>query len=386
MLHPDPYNKELTTLHKTPSEHCVDYQHQNTQADDIDLRELVRGLWAQKILIIVCTVVVTCIAAAYAFFATPIYETTAQTLPPTASDLASYNVASQLTGEAVGGITQSGLNRSPAGIGTLSAATAYKTFLKYLGSDRIRQDFFAQFYLPAHTTSGDQKQIQKYYAKLSKELTITIPSKPNDFAAKVLLEGPDPEIIATWANTYINLAMEASRQELLDDLTAEVRIREKGVKEQIDTLRQVARTTHDDRITRLRNALVVAESIGLETPPSGMPLISVGGFAAVEENALSNGNMLYLRGYKALRSELEQLEKRSNNDAYIVELPNLLKTQSLLESIDLAPAKLAAATIDRAAAVPEDPIKPKRLLILALGVILGSMLGVFWALMRDVFK
>ena len=364
----------------------MDYQHQNTQADDIDLRELVRGLWAQKILIIVCTVVVTCIAAAYAFFATPIYETTAQTLPPTASDLASYNVASQLTGEAVGGITQTGFNRSPQGIGTLTPTNAYNTFLKHLESDTVRQSFFEQFYLPAHPISEDQKQLQKLQTKLSEELTVTIPKKPNEFVAKVTLEGPDPETIAAWANAYVDLAMTSSRQELLDDLSAEVRIRKKGVSDQIATLRRVAHTTRDDRITRLRNALTVAESIGLETPPNGMPLISVGGFGAAEADTLASGNMLYLRGSKALRSELEQLEKRENNDAYIPELPNLLKTQALLESIELNPEKLSAATIDRAAPVPEDPVKPKKLLILVLGLILGGMLGIFWALMRQMFK
>lgn len=364
----------------------MDYQPQNTQADDIDLRELLRSLWAQKLLIIVCTVVVTCIAAAYAFLATPIYETTAQTLPPTASNLASYNVASQLTGEAVGGITQSGLNRSPAGIGTLSPTTAYKTFLKYLESDTVRQSFFEQYYLPAHKAPEGKKQIQKLQTKLSKEMTVTTPRKSNEFVAKVTLEGPDPETIAAWANAYVELAMNASRQELLDDLSAEVRIRKKGVSDQIATLRQVARTTQNDRIIRLRGALAVAESIGLETPPANMSLISVGGFAAADADTLTNGNMLYLRGSKALRSELEQLEKRDNNDAYIPELPNLLKTQALLESIDLNPEELSAATIDRMAPVPEDPIKPKKLLILVIGLILGGMLGVFWALMRQVFK
>lgn len=364
----------------------MDYQHQNTQTEDINLRELLRSLWAQKILIVFCTLVVTCIAAAYAFLATPIYESTAQTLPPTASDLASYNVASQLTGEAVGGITQTGFNRSPQGIGTLTPAIAYKTFLKHLESDTVRQSFFEQFYLPAHPVSEDQKQLQKLQRKLSEELTVTAPKKPNEFVAKVTLEGSDPETLAAWANAYVDLAMSASRQELLDDLSAEVRIRKKGASDQIATLRQVARTTRDDRITRLRNALTVAESIGLETPPSGMSLISVGGFAATEADALANGNMLYLRGTKALRSELEQLEKRDNNDAYIPELPNLLKTQALLDSIELNPERLAAATIDRAAPVPEDPIKPKKLLILALGLILGGMLGVFWAMMRQVFK
>src|SRR5690606_346728 len=114
--------------------------------------------------------------------------------------------ASQLTGEAVGGITHTGFNRSPQGIGTLTPANAYNTFLKHLESDTVRQSFFGQFYLPAHPVSKDQKQLQKLQTKLSEELTVTVPKKPNEFVAKVTLEGPDPETIAAWANAYVDLA------------------------------------------------------------------------------------------------------------------------------------------------------------------------------------
>ena len=364
----------------------MDYQPQNTQADDIDLRELLRSLWSQKLLIIVCTVVVTCIAAAYVFLATPIYETTAQTLPPTGSDLAGYNVAGQLTGEAVGGITQSGFNRSPAGIGTLTTGAAYDSFLKYLASDTVREMFFEKYYLPAHKIPDDPIQIQRLRAKLESEIVVTTPKKPNELVAKISMRGVDPVAIATWTNAYVKLAQIATCEELLENLAAEVQIRQKSVADQIATLRRVAQTNRDVRITRLRSALAVAKSIGLDSPPNSMSLISIGGFTAAEMDNFTDGSMLYLRGSRALLSELEQLEKRNNNDAYIPELPNLLKTQALLQSIDLHPKNLSPATIDRAAPVPNDPIKPKKILILALGLIFGGMLGVFWAAMRQIFK
>src|SRR3546814_12004854 len=81
-------------------------QYRNTTpSDEIDLRELFCTLWNAKWLIIAITFVVSCAAAGYAFLSTPIYETRVQTLPPTPSGLASYNMAKQLSGPAISGVT-----------------------------------------------------------------------------------------------------------------------------------------------------------------------------------------------------------------------------------------------------------------------------------------
>lgn len=46
---------------------------QSSTTDEIDLVELFRALWRQKLLIIGVTLIVTVIAAAYAFLATPVW-------------------------------------------------------------------------------------------------------------------------------------------------------------------------------------------------------------------------------------------------------------------------------------------------------------------------
>lgn len=54
-------------------------EHNNRYADDeIDLFELVEGLWQQKWLIVVCTLIATIIGGAYAYTATPTYSLSAQ--------------------------------------------------------------------------------------------------------------------------------------------------------------------------------------------------------------------------------------------------------------------------------------------------------------------
>lgn len=342
--------------------------------DEVDLRELVQTLWNSKVLIVVTTTIVACIAAAYAFLSTPIYETQVQTLPPTAASLANYNIDSSYT------------NAAASAVQKLNPQDIYKTFLQRLASDSTRQKFFEEVYLPAHTAKLDEASEQRQWKRLNKELTINVPNKPNEYIATLTLEGADPKSISGWANVYVDLAITETRKELLDNLSSAVESSQKGLETQISALRKIALITRQDRITRIKAALNVAESVGLETPPAGSPLISISSANANDIDAFANGNMMYLRGAKALRAELNELSNRTNDDAYIQELPELLKRQELLRNIDLSPEKLQVAIIDRAAIVPEDPVKPKKPLILILAVLLGGVLGIFIALARRVFK
>lgn len=362
-------------------------QPQANQTDEIDLRELMCALWSHKILILVCTVVVTGIAAAYAFLSTPIYETSVQILPPRVSDLVGYNAASELTGDAVKSApTQSSAQDPEEGIKTVTPTEAYTIFLKLLASDSVRQEFFEQYYLPAHATPTDRSGIQRLYRKLHRDLTITLPKKPADIVSEITFEGEDPAAITAWANNYVNIALTRARDELLGNLAGYVRVRERSIAKQITVLGTIASSMREDQIVRTRDALSIAESIGLEAPPAGTPFIAISGQRASAVNTFSNGDLMYLRGAKALRSELAQLEQRQNDDAYTPDLPALRKAQALLQSIDLQPESLAAAIVDKTASEPEDHVKPNKPLILALGLILGIMLGLFATLMRHMLS
>ncbi|MER1940097.1 Wzz/FepE/Etk N-terminal domain-containing protein [Castellaniella sp. FW104-16D08] len=349
-------------------------------ADEIDLIELFRALWASKALIVMSAVIVTAVAAAYAFLSPPVYQTTAQILPPTASDLANYNIASQLTGHAIGGT----VTNTAIGISALTPEDAYAVFLRYLGSSAVRQRFFDEYYLPAQENKATKDNPQRAWMRLDKELTIKLPSSQNEVQSSIILEGKDPQTIAKWANAYADLASQAASKNLKSKLQAELEIRRRSLNDQIATARQIAQKVRQNQITRLKAALAIAESIGLETIADSAPLIAIN-TQDPSADSINSGSVLYLRGARALRSELQQLEQRQNEDAYISELPDLLKKQALIGEITLDSALLNTATIDHAAIVPVDPIKPRKALILLLGLVLGGMLGVFIALVRRQF-
>lgn len=348
--------------------------------DEIDLRELAYTLWASKWLIVLITAVFTAGAVAYALLTPPTYQAEVQTLPPPPSGLSSYNMAHQLSGPAIDAITgQNDQNaRSENAVAQLSPEDAYNTFLRHVNSITLRQEFFTNTYLPAVQPEAADSETgrERLWKRFYRELTIILPQKAEDNnLMKLSLQGGEPNTIADWANQYVDLAIQTTQKQLVGDLASAIELRLSSVERQIQASREFGQQDKQHQTSRLKEALQLAEAIGLETPPSAGNLITS-----------YSGDTLYLRGANALREELTLLEARDSDDPYIEGLPDLLKKQSLLESINLNPKNLMVALVDQAATPPEDPIKPKKPLIVALGFVLGGMLAVFWVLIRQTFR
>lgn len=324
--------------------------------DEIDLRELACTLWRSKVLIILCTVVVTALAAAYAYLSTPVYETEAATLPPTPNDLSAYNSIAQLD----------------EALPRLTPDEAYKIFQRHIHSIHLRQTFFVEQYLPA-MQEGDTEptpaQRERLWKRFNKELTI---EQPKDTSQTLIrMQGSQPQQLADWVNDYLRQASQRAHQQVLTTLRNSLSTQQDVTKIQIEVLRKSAEEERQNRIVRLEEALTLAEQIDLSTPPDRGNLITS-----------YSGETTYLRGSRALESELALLKERKNNDPYIPELTTLHKKLDLLAKAETEEVSFELASVDNWAPVPEAPIKPKKPLIVALGFILGGILGVFIVLIR----
>lgn len=84
-----------------------------------------------------------------------------------------------------------------------------------------------------------------------------------------------------------------------------------------------------------------------------------------------------------ITAELDALKKRESDDAYI---PSLRQKQSQLlklKQIHFTPDAFHPYRLDGEVSLLDSPIKPKKKLILMLGVILGLFLGVFSAFIAE---
>lgn len=329
-------------------------------SDEIDLLELFKALWQQKWLIIATTVVVTLAAAIYAFLSVPVYESKYYISPPTLDDIANLNY---------------GRTRD-SGLSAFTVDDVYKVFLRNLQSESLRRSFFEKIYLPVLSGSTGQQPHGSLYEDFSKAVTITSVDKDAVGRWSVSFQNFSPKNAAEWVSLYVKQAGQSAEREVIRNATKEASVRARNLQLQIDSLRESGKKIRQDSISQLREALAIAKASGLENSVvftgAGSPKLA--------------GNMAddfaYMRGSKALEAELKNLESRESNDPFIPGLRKLQNEYNFYKGLEEGEYDIAVFRQDGIVEQPIAPIKPKKLLILVLGVVLGSLLGAALALTR----
>ncbi|WHS61988.1 Wzz/FepE/Etk N-terminal domain-containing protein [Pseudomonas sp. G2-4] len=327
-------------------------------SDEIDLIELVCGLWAQKWLIVGIALLVTAGAAAYAFVSKPIYESKLFIMPPTQNGIAELNY---------------GRGGKNSDLEPYSIQYVYDVFARNLQGESLRQSFFNDIYLPSLDESQRKGALDRLYGRFSRELVIKGPGKDTPDRFSVTVQGGDPARVTEWAKAYVTRASEAAESELIKNVTTEASVKARNLEQRIVSLRETAQRVREDRIQQLREALKIAEAIGLTTP-------TINSSAAVDITVDTGNKMDYQRGSKALNAEIIALESRTSDDAFIANLRSLQMRYNFYRKLNIDPEHISVYRQDGSVEVPESPIKPKKVLIVGLGLFAGLVLGVFIAL------
>lgn len=343
------------------------YPHQaNNNDDEIDLVELFYGLWTQKWLIVLVTLVFAVGAASYAFFSKPVYEARVAVLPPSLSDIAGFSLGR--TGE--------------NGLKPFSVSDVYAVFTRNLQSEKSRRQFFREVYLPSLDEAQRSGSQDGLYKEFGGKFSVKAPDKNQPDRYSIVVEHYSPELASTWAKQYIDQVAERSLDEMLQNSERELAVQARNIEQQIKSERASAKARRDDRTRQLQEALTVAEAIGLDNPPVITGRVSNDS----ELSAFMDGSLMYMRGAKALRAEMQVLLARTSDDPFIPGLRNLEARYQLFAGVRLDPSNVAVFRQDGDVDVPDQPIKPKKPLIVALGVVLGGLLGVFIALIRLMLR
>ncbi|HGY9624962.1 LPS O-antigen chain length determinant protein WzzB [Pseudomonas putida] len=332
----------------------------SSTGDEIDLFELIEGLWKQKVLILVTTVVVTAIAVAYAFLAKPVYEAKVFVQPPTQNDVSPLNYGR-------GGNT---------GLSMLTVKEVYDIYLRNLQSESLRREFFRSVYLPslpADERGGSQDEL---YGRFQDVLSLELAAKetPNRFFVKANVS--DPQQAAEWVVRYLEMAGRRGKAEVIRDVKADATIKANNLEQQIKAALESARKQREDQIIRLTEALRVAKSIGLEKPPI------ISNTLSGEVSAGMGGSLLYMRGAKALEAEIDNLRKRTSDDPFVSNLRQRQEALAFYRSLQIDPGVIQVYRQDGAIESPDKPVKPKKVLIIVLGGLTGVMLALLFAILR----
>lgn len=412
-------------------------QPQPSSAEEIDLVELFRALWRQKLLIVGVTLIVTLIAAAYAFLATPYYETRTYLRPVPQSSLDQLN---------------------ETGIYKLTPEEAVNRVAGALSSYDNRLEFFLnnQALFERIPKRGDSlEQTFAEFNERSFELLHPDPKRTDNRSAFVGLELTYPEGMdgASVVNGFVAYVLDMERREIADDLESlinnrlasldmnmqaqranynaakeakiaalleEDALKRAQLQDELSALREELKTRRTNRIQELSEAISIAESLGIRTPtsPYAMTESARGGAQVIRTEVTNQETPLYFMGTEALTAErdallnrksddfiepriaeiqselallennreVEILQERESEDLYLTKLAELREEAARLKGIKLDTERLRLVRLDQPALQSVTPIKPKKAMILALGLVLGGMLGVFIALVRSLMN
>jgi len=407
-------------------------QQPTSPNDEIDLVELFRALWRQKVLIVGITLLVTALAACYAFLATPYFETRTYLRPVPQSNLDQLNETGiyKLTPEEA-------INRVASGLSSYDNRLDFFMNNQELfpnirdDSDRLEQAF-AEFNEESfEMLFPDPKRTDNRSAFVGLKLTypegVAGASVVNAFVAFVLDREIAEDVESLISNRLASLEMNieaqranynASKEAKIATLLENDALKRAQLQDELSTLRDELKTRRTNRIQQLNEAISIAESLGIRKPtsPTAMSDSARGNTQVIRTEVTNRETPLYFMGTEALTAErdalvgrksddfiepriaeiqselamlennreVEILRSREGEDLYLSNLAELREEAARLKGIKLDTDRLRLVRLDQPALESSNPVKPKKAMILALGLVLGGMIGVFVALVRSL--
>ena len=404
--------------------------------DEIDLFELFESLWKEKVLIVAITFVITLLAGLYAFvIAKPVYEVSVKVKPEA---LEAVELLKTLSfGEKIKVDVNNYINfiESPEFIEALYGGGYFDKLFEGQEIDNPQDALRVIPKILYATRLGDQKNPSIYPFQITLEATDPLVGEQilnnllNLAGAQLVVEAKE-KYVAFKQNRILKLTDDKQTLEAelfakrMDEITRLQEADSLQIKELSEQLRIKTESYFEnlsDRIMSLDEAIGIARSLDIIEPVALDRLIrkneAVSANQVFEVVSKDKEDPLYMRGTRLLTAELEQLKSRPKDfipDNEIKKLKDQLEAlrvnhkietlkartsdESFSEALQAIRAELAQLKVEE---FPEDlrfdyvngkaiagdrPVKPKRLLIVALAVVVGGMLGIVVALIRSASK
>ncbi len=409
---------------------------QQTTTDEIDLVALFHTLWVQKLVIVLVTLLVGMLALTYAFLATPEYQVQSVVRPAAIKDLDALNRTGvyELTPEQAMQRVGASLDSYDSRLEFFRANQGLFEALRQ--PNRSLEQTFESFNKEAFKMlQPDSKKTDNLSAYVGIQLVY-----PQDVDGVALVNGlvdyvlqrereriaDDLAVVIQNRLNQLDLKMaaarasyEASKEAKIAELLEADNLKRAELQDELKALRQQLKTRRDNRIAQLDEAARIAKALGILKPttPSSLGEVERMTQGSVIRTEVNNQQIpLYFMGSETLEAErdtlrqrrsddftepriaqiakelqllannrqVEVLNKRENEDLFLKDLATWREEAARLRSLQVDVSSLKLVDIDQVALEPLRPINPQKALILALGLVLGGMLGIFIALVRSM--
>ena len=380
---------------------------QAAYSDEIDLLEFFQTIWDGKFKI--AAVIVIAVLGVVGFFYTqPAPSFIAKTeVKPITSDMANgYKISNSL-----GFFKVYSDKDTDKDTGTDTAAVRFldELFIEQLDARLLFEDAFRKYAVLDKNDYETETEFNKAIVELAAEISL-LPPINADGTAKgesrkhwtIEFEFNDEE---KWLNVLADVKAKANQnvKELFKaDFSTTLAAAKKTKAFEIEdisttidnALNDYERET-DFKVAFLREQSAIARKLGVKN--NTIETQSFGGKNSVVTNVITE-MPLYLRGYEAIEKEIELIEARENKKAFVSGLLELEQKRRELEqdkTLERAETLFADTPVMRGddfsavvmtVAATEFEYKSKRMLMLAMAVVLGGMVGTVYVLIANAMR
>ena len=369
-------------------------QKRMNESDEIDLIELIRVLWKKKLWIILSALVGMAISAGYAFTAKEQWTSTTIVVAPRSTDLGNLLLVRAEYARIIGD--------SEFSAGGLSDSL-YGQFKHFLLSSDLKREFLSQSTLvKEYTKEMTEEQRANYIENAILNYLVVHEVDPNkkDLKAldkiglKITFSAETPKLAQAVLTDYVNFVnlhiLNQTNKEfkLGFDLRLDgLRFSKKQIEESLTEAKKV-------QVENLTNALGIAKKAGITDFSKGnsknlsIPEYMLGeGRLSISDSKLADGTYLFMLGEKYLQAQLD-IAKNTEIvypvDYYSTErqLVKLTELESRLDDIGEVKSYYYLSSPD----YPMIKDKPKKLLILVIGFLIGLILSSFIILLSSLIQ
>jgi len=367
-------------------------QNQTPYSDEIDLLEFFQTIWDSKFKI--ATVIVIAVLGVVGFFYTqpaPSFIAKTEVKPITSDTANGYQISNSL------------------GFFEVNAANLRGLFIEQLDTRLLFEDTFRKYAVLDKNDYETETDFNKAIIELAAEISL-LPPINVDGTAKgesrrhwtIEFEFNDKE---KWLNVLADVKAKANqnvRELIRDSFTTTLAAAEKkkafeieDISTTIDNALNDYDRKADDRLAFLREQSAIARKLGVKN--NTIETQSFGGKNSVVTNVKTD-TPFYLRGYEAIEKEIALIEARENKTAFVSGLLELEQKKRQLEqdkTLERAEALFADTPVMRdddfsaivmTVAATEFESKSKRMLMLAMAVVLGGMVGTVYVLIANALR
>lgn len=366
------------------------------RSDEIDLIELIRALWNKKWWIVLTTFVTTLLAGVYAFTAKEQWTSKATVIGPRITELgnllpirAEYARITDNSEFSAGGL----------------AKGLHDNFKHFLLSDDLKEEFLKQSpWLVAQTEGKNEQEKAKFISDtVTESLKIHKPDNKKkdekeleEIGIKISFSAENPQDAQNILKQYIDYINNHTINEINKEFKVGFDLRLENLrfaKQQISSNLDESKTV---QVENLEKALDIAKKAGITdfsrntTTQNAfiMPeYLSGEAKLNISDSKLADGTYLFMLGEKYLQAQLDIAKEKGF--AYPLNYYQVDRQISQLEPLSTKLDSINDVKAYRYLASPDYPVskdRPKRILILFIGFILGLAVSMFILVIKFLIK